>query len=171
MSRDNLGIIIVVIDSMVMIAFFFAIISIQYLIKVDVERQNNEALQTHSFAITCTRLPELTEEYPLEKLKADLWQHVVKLVEQEDHKIEKLRESPIERNSEIVDIQFAMSDYEYLENVVKIKELSVKIQKLDIKLKKHEGSDYAAAKLRKEKYQALEEIDEARENYNRELHK
>lgn len=82
-----------------------------------------------------------------------------------------MRESPSARASEIVDIQFAMSDYEYLDNVVKIKELSVKIQKLDIKLKKHEGSEYAASKLRQEKYQALEDIDEARVNYNRDLHK
>lgn len=44
MTRDNLGIIIVVIDSMIMFALFFAIISMKYLVQIDVERQNNVAL-------------------------------------------------------------------------------------------------------------------------------
>lgn len=58
-----------------------------------------------------------------------------------------------------------MSNYEYLDHVIEIKDLSVKVEKLDIKLRKHEGSDLAAAKLRSEKVRALEDIDECRKNY------
>ena len=58
-----------------------------------------------------------------------------------------------------------MSDYYYLDDVLKIKELSAKVEKLEIKLNKHEGSDSAARELRKEKYNTLEDIDACRERY------
>ena len=84
MSRDNLGIIIVAVDTMIIYAAFFAILMIQYLIKIDVQRQLNTQLQTQLFAVTLTRLPEISERYPLEKLKADLWEHIIKYVKTQE---------------------------------------------------------------------------------------
>lgn len=48
--------------------------------------------------------------------------------------IQKLRNSEEERACEIIDIQFAMSDYQYLEDVVGIKKISQEIEKIDHKL-------------------------------------
>lgn len=56
------------------------------------------------FAVTLTALPEISSQYPLERLKADLWDHISTQVFKQEHQIEKLRDSPEERNSEIVDI-------------------------------------------------------------------
>ena len=48
--------------------------------------------------------------------------------------IQKLQYSEDERACEIIDIQFAMSDYQYLEDVVGIKKISQEIEKIDHKL-------------------------------------
>lgn len=33
-------------------------------------------LETQQFAVCVTHLPRISEEYPLEKLKSDLWDHL-----------------------------------------------------------------------------------------------
>ena len=48
--------------------------------------------------------------------------------------IQKLQYSEDDRACEIIDIQFAMSDYQYLEDVVGIKKISQEIEKIDHKL-------------------------------------
>ena len=52
-----------------------------------------------------------------------------------------------------------------LEEVKAIKDLTTKVDKIEIKLSKFKGADKTARKLRKEKYDTLEDIDEYRERY------
>ena len=67
-------------------------------------------------------------------MKAELWNHISKIVQEQPQQIEKLRESHENRANEIIDIQFAMSDYQYMNDVVSIKKLSNDIIKLDMKI-------------------------------------
>ena len=103
LSRDNLGIIIVSIDSVIMVLFLLFIWAVQYMVKLDTERHRNALLETHQFALIFTNLPVLSEGYPLEKLKADLWEHIVLVINEEDQQIKKLEHSA-ETSCEIVDI-------------------------------------------------------------------
>ena len=85
-------------------------------------------LETQQFTVVLTHLPRITEEYPLEKLKSDLWDHLTYHIGITDQQIKKLeKKDHEERIQEIVDIQFAMSDYEYLNYILNIKEISGKI--------------------------------------------
>jgi hypothetical protein len=83
LSRDSLGIIIVVVDGAVMTVFLLFIWSAQYLIKADTQRNKNKLLETHNFTVVFKGLPEITESYPLEKLKADLWEHIINIIKDE----------------------------------------------------------------------------------------
>ena len=90
LSRDSLGIIIVVIDGAILIVFLLFIWIVQYLIKADTLQNNNKLFETHNFTVVFKEFPQLTEEYPLEKLKADLWAHIIKIIEEEPQQIQKL---------------------------------------------------------------------------------
>ena len=68
-------------------------------------------------------------------MKAELWDHLEKAAQQQTQQIRRLRTSEESRACEIIDIQFAMSDYRFLEDVVNIKKLSQKVEKLDMKIK------------------------------------
>ena len=57
LSRDDLGMIIVSIDTLVMVAFMIFLWSLQYLIKLDTDRHRNQLLETHFFACQFTHLP------------------------------------------------------------------------------------------------------------------
>ena len=57
----------------------------------------------------------------------------------ETHQIGKLSTSDEAQSCEIVDIQFAMSDYQFLEDVVTIKKISQYIEKLDMKINEAPG--------------------------------
>lgn len=44
-------------------------------------------------------------------MKAELWEHIVTVLREQPQQIEKLSNSDESRACEIIDIQFAMSDY------------------------------------------------------------
>ena len=67
-------------------------------------------------------------------MKAELWEHIETVVKEQNQRIEKLKSSEESRACEIIDIQFAMSDYRFLEDVVQIKKISLELEKLDIKI-------------------------------------
>ena len=67
-------------------------------------------------------------------MKSDLWDHLTDIIAEEPQQIQKLKGKDKKRAYEIVDIQFAMSDYKYLEEVVAIKKISQEIQRLVAKM-------------------------------------
>ena len=68
-------------------------------------------------------------------LKADLWTHLTDSIKGQSQEIKRLADTSEEQNCEIVDIQFAMSDYQYLEDIVAIKDYANQIATYDAELK------------------------------------
>ena len=66
-----------------------------------------------------------------------------------------------------MDIQFAMSDYQYLENVVAIKNISQQIEKVDQKLKEsiEKNQDEREDQLQHQKVELLNQIEKLKEKY------
>jgi hypothetical protein len=95
-----------------MTIFLLSIWTLSYLIKVDSERHRNLLFETREFSVTISNLPRLSQEYTLEQMKYELWEHIQNQISKEPQKIEKLTNSPF--SCEIIDIQFAMSDYKNL---------------------------------------------------------
>jgi hypothetical protein len=60
-------------------------------------------------------------------LKAELWQHIEEKIRGKPQEILKLIHTPDSQASQIVDIQFAMSNYKFLDQVVKIKKATQRI--------------------------------------------
>jgi hypothetical protein len=73
--------------------------------------------------------------------------------------IERLRHSDETRACEIVDIQFAMSDYQYLESVVNIKKISQEIEKIDLQMKECSPGSWKHGKLEDQRFMHLQGID------------
>lgn len=66
-----------------------------------------------------------------------------------------------------MDIQFAMSDYQYLENVVAIKNISQQIEKVDQKLKEsiEKNQSKREDQLQQQKLELLNQIEKLKEKY------
>lgn len=77
----------------------------------------------------------------------------------------KLRSSDESKANQIVDIQFAMSDYQYLENVVHIKKYSQEIEIVDLKMKECKEGTNKMKKLNEQRHQLLHEIDILKQRY------
>ena len=120
-TRVDLGMIIVGVDTIVMMSFVGALIYWQAQVANDSERHRNLLFETSGFSIQVSNLPKLNDSYTAEMLKADLWTHFEESIKGESQVIERLASTSEEQNCQIVDIQFAMSDYQYLEDIVAIK--------------------------------------------------
>lgn len=80
----------------------------------------------------------------------------------------KLSDTEQEQACEIVDIQFAMSDYQYLQHVLNILEKSAKIQKIDLRAGRLDDAR-RVAKLEAQKEKLLAGIEVSRSNYYQDL--
>lgn len=101
---------------------------------MDSERHKNLFVETQEFSIQVDNLPKITKEYQIEQLKAELWDHFETQIKEETQKIMKLKSSDVDKAYQIVDIQFGMSDYQYLESIVHIKNYSQEIEIVDLKI-------------------------------------
>jgi hypothetical protein len=77
-TRENLAFLIVVMDSLIMFLFLIFIWGLNYLIQMDIQRQNNQLLECKSFSCQISNLPKTSKDYPIHQLKADLWDHIIK---------------------------------------------------------------------------------------------
>ena len=140
-ERRNLGILTVVIDIVIMTIFIVTIWFITYLVRKDSERHKNLLFETKEFAVSVRNLPILNCFYSIEQMKAELWEHFSVILKQEPQQISQLSHSTEERSCEIIDIQFAMSDYQFLDDIVQIKEISKMIEKIDMQLEEIEDEE------------------------------
>jgi len=79
-SRQALGIWTVVIDFFIMLSFLIALWTLTFLVKVDSERHRSLFFETKEFSVMIGNLPTLSESYTIEQMKAELWDHVYKIV-------------------------------------------------------------------------------------------
>ena len=56
---------------------------IQYYVKVDTERHKKLLFETSEFAVILNNLPEVNVHYPIEQMKADLWELMERTVREE----------------------------------------------------------------------------------------
>lgn len=94
-------------------------------------------LQTKEFSVFVKKLPKLTKDFTIDMLKSDLWTHIEKVIRKEPQKIHNLKDNACE----IVDIQFAMSNYQNLEKVKKISKLADEIIRCDHQLRVLDNED------------------------------
>ena len=80
LTRENLGLIIVSADLFIMVCFLLAIWFITYAVRVDAERHRNLLFETKEFALEFYNLPKLHPKYSMEVLKAELWDHIEKVI-------------------------------------------------------------------------------------------
>lgn len=165
LSRKTVGLTAVLVDLLYMTMFLGAIWVFQYFVKLDGERHKKLLYETCEFSVQVQNLPELTQDYPFEQMKTELWDHFITILKQQPQMIEKLTFSDEERACEIIDIQFAMSDYQYLSHVVKIKKLSQEVEKLEIKIDESGYSEKKYDKLEIKKNKLLAKIDDLKAKY------
>lgn len=65
-------------DFFIITALLVALLTSDYLIKIDINRHNNQLVECKQFAICLENLPKVTDTYSIEQLKADLWDYLVK---------------------------------------------------------------------------------------------
>lgn len=82
-KRKNLGFYAVFTDLLLMTMFLFALWFITYFIKVDSERHRNLLFETSEFSVIVNNLPELNEDYTIEQMKAELWDHITTIIKQQ----------------------------------------------------------------------------------------
>ena len=80
-------------------------------------------LETKEFSVFMKKMPKLTKDFTKDMLKSELWTHIIKVIEKVPQIIDNLEANPCE----IVDIQFAMSNYQNLEEVKRINKLADEI--------------------------------------------
>lgn len=80
LKREDLGLIIVSMDLACVLSFLLYLWFITYFVKIDVERHRKQLLETKQFALCFSNLPKLTENYSLEMLRADLWDHIESII-------------------------------------------------------------------------------------------
>lgn len=124
MTRDRLANIIVGADSLIMICFLLALWLIEFLIKIEVARHESFYLESKSFAVQVDNLPKVTSTYTLHCLKAELWTHLTEVIKYHPQQHQKLRGCDFRQAIEIVDIQFAMANYDNLKALKNILEAS-----------------------------------------------
>ena len=87
-----------------MVCLLFMLWFLIYFVRVDAERHRNLLYETQEFALEFHKLPKLKQDYSAEVLKAELWEHIQKVIWDEPHKIEKLRDMMVDKSCDIVDI-------------------------------------------------------------------
>jgi len=93
LAREDLGIIIVGADLLIMVCFLLTVWFLTHSVRVDAERHRNLLFETKEFALEIYNLPRLHPKYSLEVLKAELWEHIEKVIATEPQKIPKLAQT------------------------------------------------------------------------------
>lgn len=104
LERKTLGLIAVFTDLTYMAFLLLSLWVISFLIKRDAQRHRNMLFETSEFAVVVENLPRLTSTYSIEQMKAELWDHLQKVVQQQPQQISHLRSSEESRSCEIIDI-------------------------------------------------------------------
>lgn len=120
LNRQAVGYYAVFLDLAYMGFFLLCIWVMSYLVSVDAERHRNLLFESREFAVEIFNLPKLTDNYTIEQLKADLFVHLENVLKSQPQQIDRLQTSIDSRGYEIMDIQFGMSDYQFLNELVKI---------------------------------------------------
>lgn len=82
-ERNRVGTIVVGFDFAAMFLTLIVIWSLMYSVRVDAERHRKLLFETQEFAVEVSNLPPLSADYPIELLKAELWDHLETLVKNE----------------------------------------------------------------------------------------
>ena len=91
-------------DLLVSFILLVSVWIIAFLVNLDANRHKNLYFETSEFSIGINNLPTLTQDYNIKKMKAELWDHLVKIISQEKQQIPLLKKSEPGRAYEIVDI-------------------------------------------------------------------
>jgi len=102
MSRDMLGLVVVIIDCLIMFYFLVVIWFIQYYVKVETDRHRNLLFEVSEFALYFGNLPKVRNNFSVEMLKSELWNHIETVIKDYPQQIERLKDSTT--SAEIVDI-------------------------------------------------------------------
>lgn len=132
MTRDRLANIIVGADSLIMVSFLFALWLIEFLIKIDIARHESFLLESRNFAVQVDGLPKISAAYTLDQLRGELWTHVTEVIKFHPQQVQKLRGCNFRQAIEIVDIQFAMANYDNLEALREILEASQVLEGVEL---------------------------------------
>lgn len=124
-----------------MFLFLMSIWIADYFIQMDTQRHKQGLLETKQFAVQITKIPKLNDNYDLNLMKADLWNHVVERIKAYDQQFKDDDEIHT-HEQEIIDIQFAMDSYQYLDAVKDILESSKRIEEIDIETEFLKGKDH-----------------------------
>lgn len=165
LARKDLGLLAVLADLVYMALFLLSLWLITYLIHVDSERHRNLLFETREFSAVVNNLPKLSQDFTVEQMKAELWDHVQRIIKEQPQQIERLSNSDESRACEIIDIRFAMSDYQYLEDVVAIKKISQVIERLDMQIGEAEQSPPKMERLQEKRNIYLAQIDSLKTRY------
>ena len=79
-SRKQIGIAAVCIDLFIMMVFLLSIWIITYFVKLDSDRHNNLLFETREFSIAIKNLPTLDNQYTIEQMKTELWDHLLTII-------------------------------------------------------------------------------------------
>lgn len=164
MKRSELRFITVICDLTVMSLMLLGIWSITYLIKREKARHKRLLFETSDFGVKVENLPEVTNSYTMQMLKADLLKHI-KLNLQEHHDSdEDLKDVDPKFANQILDINFVMSNSEILSSAKMLNEKKHEILLINQTLPKTKGQR-KIQKLEDKKKKLQEELDEATEKY------
>lgn len=102
-----------------MIVLLVVIITCEYLIKIDINRHNNQLVECKQFAITIENLPNVNATYTILHLKAELWAYVLNELKKSDVAgLEGANDIGGDKEeAQIVDINFALRDYGHIESI------------------------------------------------------
>ena len=137
MEREDLAYMVVIIDLIILICYLGHIWILHYSIKVDTERHKNLLFETSEFAVMFKKLPGKKNYGSMHELKADFWEHIQSSIQDVEQQIDMFKDSndncikEQQKSCEIVDIYFAMSSYQRLEDLIEIKEVIQQVIKVD----------------------------------------
>lgn len=79
---------IVALDSVIMGFFLIVLWMIDYLIQMDIKRHNQMLVECNQFSVTFENLPKIDVDYTISRLKADLWEHIISVLNKKTDNIE-----------------------------------------------------------------------------------
>ena len=79
---------IVALDSLIMGIFLIVLWVIDYLIQIDIKRHNQMLVECNQFSVTFENLPKVDVNYTISRLKADLWEHILSVLNKKTDNIE-----------------------------------------------------------------------------------
>jgi hypothetical protein len=91
-SREAIGLVIVGIDFIMLVYFLMAIWFLQHYVGVEKNKQKKKLLEVREFCLLFSNLPELTNQYSQEMLKAELWAHITSAIKEHPQQIEEMKD-------------------------------------------------------------------------------